>query len=235
MKYFLGCVLCLVAGHVLAESSAPRSRKIPPPKVSLTRRSFDPPRRSQPWALGMHLALDALLGSSQGTSGTRATGMGYGVGLLGSWEVSNRVKLSLGSSFQFLKLGRQLTGGSVQLVDPNPSRFEQSVRYVGGKGMVSYRLNFYDPTMGLGEDPQWWLDGGVESLFPLSAKQSVADAEISFTAGKMVLVFLGGSLDLFLNPTYFISVNLHSYASVAGSSDNRFYGVRLAAVANLRL
>lgn len=222
----------VVSKFTFADTSAPQLKRVPP-KISVSRNYQPTNYKSQPFALGLALGGEGLFGSS--TSGNRPTGMGYSAGLLARLEMAKRVKATLIPAFQYLRLSRQVGADSQQLTDPNPANYEQSVRYLSVTGFISFRMNPFEPGLSDPQDPQWWVDAGLQGLFPLSAKQSVSGSETEFTAGKATLILLGSTIDVYMNPDYFLSFTLHAYSSLSGSSASRYYGARFLAAINMRL
>lgn len=202
-------------------------------RVAISRNQRSVGTTSRSWMLGAVLGGDGIMASAVNTQ-VAPTGFGYSVGLLGRWDFLPRFKAILTSSYQYLRLGGEAKSTSTQIVDPNPAMLRQSARYLGVAGLIGYNLNPRDLRENRTEI-EWWLEAGTQVLFPLSAVQSVADSERTFTAGKSVLSLLGVTADIFWDPRYVLSCSLQAYASLSGDTATRLYGIRLMAGFNWRI
>jgi hypothetical protein len=162
----------------------------------------------------------AMPGSSSHSSGT-----GLGLQLMALYQFSPSFRVGLLPTLLHSKLSRTFDG-SVSIVDPNPPTVSQSVTY-GGIGLLgSYLCSEAGPS-----SIEWWLNGELQYLIPLSGSQTDNLTGTSVTqsvkpSGNPMLFALGMSGEYPVAQQLFLGLGLEGFINIAGTGGNRLFGIR---------
>ena len=179
--------------------------------------------------LGVVLGFDGLWGKTS-TSDVLARGLGYSGGLSVQTRLGDLYRGYFATSYQYLRLGRPFDS-SGQLQEPSPANVDQSMKTVGFTLLASYLIERGQEATA----PFWWIDFGGEYLLPLSAQQTVSGSTSSFTAGKGLLALFGATAEFQMNANYDVTASLQGIYNLAGSSDSRFFGLRVLGGVTMRI
>lgn len=223
LKFFVLCILVFSFPSFAERTRRPQQQTRRIAKV-LERRQMSP------FQFGLDLGFDGLWGKVS-NSDIVAKGLGYSASLVGQYYFANRFRITVAPGYQFMRLGKPLDGSGA-LTDPSPANFDQSVRYLGVTTLFAYEIEGREPRAYYQLDhisPMWWIEGGSQALFPLSAEQTAVGSTRSFTAKKNLAAILGVSGDFNLFAENLLTARLHLVYSFAGGSEGNFYGIRFLA------
>jgi len=181
---------------------------------------------------GFTLAADGLLAkvpySSAGSSG-----VGFGIGLETRLPIARNWHVTVSTAYRKLNLSRTLDGSGA-LDDSNPTSFSQSLGCAAIGGLVGTRLDVKAEN-----DLEWWVEGGAEVLYPVSATQSTSIGDsVSFKSSDRFLFLLlgpsaawslGGKTELGLH------LSLKFFYNTTSGSGSSLYGARLGVAIHLRV
>ena len=151
-------------------------------------------------------------------------GMGFGGGL-GLSYLTPTVQFSFQPAFRQLRLGRKIDGSGV-LVDPTPTDFTQTVKYLGATGKVSVAI---EEGGGPGTiEPAWWVDFGSEFLVPIGdgIQTSSVTGNINFKPDKLWFFLIGSTLDFEVPSRDLLKLGIHLFYNLPSTSQGRLFGVR---------
>jgi hypothetical protein len=233
-------------GYVLSSCIASRP---PIPVESVSKNSGAPERKAVPRSsyrvahstrgsasrrkirLGLQANFDGPFGRAESSS-TLSRGLGFGLGLTGRFPVGEKFSLSAGPSYRFLKLTRKLDGTGA-LSDPNPMSFTQSLHYLGATFLAGYTLEPRE-SFDLFE-PEWWLEGGLEFLQPLSGTQTNSfGSEVKLSGDRVILFLMGASTDLNFSGFNLVG-SLQFFYNISHPAAPTFFGLRVLVAGDLEL
>lgn len=143
-----------------------------------------------------------------------------------------RFRLSPGVGYQTLFISHAINA-SGSLVDSNPAPFNQTLGYLTAQLLFSTRLT------GLGSDYEgrslvgdnvYWVEAGMEYLYPVSASQSIRSlpAENFANSDRPVLALLGTSVDFQLTRWLLAAGRLQVFYNMTATQGSHYFGGRLA-------
>lgn len=226
--YFITSNDC--SGYVRKEClGVDRSENLPGTPVTTNREVA----RAKPFPVkvGIALNIDGLLGKVPYSSDA-SNGMSYGGSALIKYAMTDQVEAVGGVGYHSMKLSREVSG-SASIAD-SALQVEHKTNYLTGTLAMGYLFN-ERPSMHLPE-PEYWLHGGVQYLFPLGdSQQTGANIEKTFQAEKLLLGLLGPSIDYNLNAETSLFGSLQFFYNLSSFKAPTFYGARIVLAVDFTL
>lgn len=188
-------------------------------------------RRFSRWKLGLMGSADGALAGVPDAGGS-SSGFGFGGGVLVTAIVHERVQLSLALGYQRIRLSRTVDATGV-VNDTDPAQFAQTQQFLSGTLLAGFLLT---PASQAGKGMNYWIDGGVEFLYGLSAsQQSNIQNEVGYTADKMIFALLGPGGTIPLTGKLSITGGLYAFYHLTKGSGTSLYGGRMRLAMQLGL
>jgi hypothetical protein len=159
-----------------------------------------------------------------------------GFGLYGLVQLHiplGRFRLSPGVGYQAILLSHAINA-SGSLVDSNPAPFNQTLGYLTAQLLFSARLGELGSDFGASRsmvgDNAYWLEAGLEYLYPVSAYQRIRDlpAEAFSNSDRPLLALLGTSVDFQLTSWLLVAGRLQLFYNTTATQGSHYFGGRLA-------
>jgi hypothetical protein len=157
-----------------------------------------------------------------------SSGWGFAFGMEGRAAISPYWHVTLITSFERMNLSRTLTTAGA-IAEPSSVNISQTYDYLGVTALVGFRL-----LAGIGnpappEAVEWWLDGGLQWLFPLTATQTtdLAGRQNIIARDRPLLIVLGPSATYVTDSNLGLLAALRGFYNLGAQSNSRFYGARL--------
>src|SRR5262249_48492549 len=144
--------------------------------------------------------------------------------------ILSNMRVSVTASYQILNLSHTIDGTG-QITDTNPLTFSQQRSYAD-LGVI-YGYSFARSPKG---GTAWWVEGGLDFLWPLSAKQSSPLGDVSFTAkDKLLYATAGLGLSYPLAEALAVQSELRLNYNLFAGSGSRLFGIRLGIALGIAL
>lgn len=175
-----------------------------------------------PWKLGLAGSFDGALAGVPDAGGS-SSGFGFGGGFNVSGVLGRRILLTFGLGYQRTRLTRSVDGTGI-MGDTDPAQFAQTEQFLSATLLVGYLLG--EP--GRPKDPIFWIEGGTEFLYGLSAsQQSNIQSEVSYTGQRMLLALLGPGGSIEIAKKLSLMGGLYGFYHLTKATGTSLYGARI--------
>lgn len=188
---------------------------------------------NEEFRFGLNTSADANMARAASTADASSS-FGYGFGLIAMIPISRMLRISFSPLYRKISATRTFTSSASVLTDPSTASFSQKISFLGLETLLQLNLI---RRAGINTPLEFWLDGGAEYLFPLSAEQTDNFGNtVSFKAtDRPLLGLIGPSLLYHFEGRFALNASLHGFYNVFATGGSSLMGARFGLSATLAL